>query len=92
MYFTWFDRVRRALQNCICQKSLSRLFEVKLFKKHLEDLNQCQKTDFFNATKNTRFFIKLTLFIHQTFQNVLIRYSFLRASIWYKILSEIICP
>jgi hypothetical protein len=48
MYFTSFDRARRALQNCMHQKRLSHLFEVKNSRK--------KNTRFFNQISSFHYF------------------------------------
>jgi hypothetical protein len=71
MYFTSFDRARRALQNCMHQKKLTHLFEVENSKNYLENLKKCKRNWFFNGRKTLDFSIKLTCFIIFPTTNVL---------------------
>ncbi len=61
--FTWFDRARRALQNCVFQKKIEPSFCDKKFKKYLENIKKCQKNHFFHMEKTLDFSIKLAFFI-----------------------------
>ncbi len=71
MYFTSFDRARRALQNCMHQKNLTHLFEVKIQKTTWKISKNVKETDFFNGRKTLDFSIKLTCFIIFPTTNVL---------------------
>ncbi len=62
--FTWFDRTRRALQNCIFQKKFEPSFYEKKFKKTLGKPQKMSKKSFFSHGRKTLdLSIKLAFFI-----------------------------
>jgi len=61
--FAWFDRIRRALQNCDYSKSLKLLFCDKKSKKLLAKFKKMLKNSFFHTEgKHSIFSIKLASF------------------------------
>ena len=78
--FTWFDRARRALQNCIHQNLFESVFWDwkinKLFKKYLKNWKKLiflflgKKTRFFNKNGSSSLFLPTMMF-----RNITVRYS-----------------